>query len=306
MIKNTVDNGKMTNDDQKNMEVENKELDVNKEDETGNKLTKRDIFSMFVRSNFQQASFNFERIHALGFAFDMVPVIKRLYKNKEDQSQALKRHMTFFNVTPGMVGPVIGVTAALEEAKSEGADLDEGSINSIKIGLMGPLCGVGDPIFWGTLRPIFAAIGASMALSGSILGPIIFFVMFNAFRLSSLYYGIKIGYSKGLSIVENIGGNMLQKVTEAASILGLFVMGALVSKWTKINIPVVVSKVTANGQTTVTTVQNILDQLLPGLLGLILTLVVAKLLKKNVSPILIIFALFAVGIIGYGLGILGA
>lgn len=97
---------------------------------------------------------------------------------------------------------------------------------------------------------------------------------------------------------------MLQKVTEGASILGLFVMGALVSKWTTINVPLVVSRVTTNGKTTVTTVQNILDQLLPGLLALVLTLVVSKLLKKNISPIAIIFILFAVGIVGYGLGIL--
>ena len=90
---------------------------------------------------------------------------------------------------------------------------------------------------------------------------------------------------------------MLQKVTEGASILGLFVMGALVSKWTTINVPLVVSRVTTNGKTTVTTVQNILDQLLPGLLALVLTLVVSKLLKKNISPIAIIFILFPIALI---------
>ena len=100
---------------------------------------------MFLRSNFQQASFNFERIHALGFAFDMVPAIKRLYHTKKEQSEALKRHMTFFNVTPACVGPVLGVTAALEETKANGADIDEGTIASIKIGLMGPLCAVAEP-----------------------------------------------------------------------------------------------------------------------------------------------------------------
>lgn len=86
------------------------------------KLTKKDRFSMFMRSNLQQASFNYERIHALGFAYDMIPAIKRLYSTKEQQVEALKRHLTFFNVTPGAVGPVLGVTAALEEGKSEGKD----------------------------------------------------------------------------------------------------------------------------------------------------------------------------------------
>lgn len=170
---------------------------------------------------------------------------------------------------------------------------------------MGPFCGVGDPIFWGTLRPITAAIGASLALTGNILGPILFFLAFNLVRMAALYFGLEIGYKKGLDFVHNLAGNMVQKITEGASILGLFVMGALVSKWTTINVPLVVSKVTTNGETTITTVQNILDQLLPGILGLLLTLLVSKLLKKNISPIKIIFLLFAVGIVGYGLGILG-
>lgn len=269
------------------------------------KLTKKDRFNMFMRTNLQQASFNYERMHALGFAFDMAPAIKRLYKTKEEQAAALKRHMTFFNVTPAAVGPVLGITAALEESKANGADIDEGTIGSIKIGLMGPFCGVGDPIFWGTLRPITAAIGASFALTGNILGPLFFFFAFNLVRCAALYFGLEFGYSKGLDFVQHLAGNMLQKITEGASILGLFVMGALVSKWTTINVPLVVSKVTTNGETTITTVQNILDQLLPGLLALLLTLLVSKLLKKNISPIAIIFALFVVGIAGYGLGILG-
>ena len=269
------------------------------------RLTKGDRINMFIRTNLQQASFNYERMHALGMAFDMAPAIKRLYDKKEDQVAALKRHLTFFNVTPAAVGPVLGVTAALEEAKANGADIDESTIGSIKIGLMGPFCGVGDPIFWGTLRPITAAIGASLALTGNILGPILFFLAFNLVRMAALYSGLEIGYKKGLDFVHNLAGNMVQKITEGASILGLFVMGALVSKWTTINVPLVVSKVTTNGETTITTVQNILDQLLPGILGLLLTLLVSKLLKKNISPIKIIFLLFAVGIVGYGLGILG-
>ena len=89
------------------------------------KLTKSDLFSMFVRSNLQQASFNFERIHGLGFCYDMIPAIKRLYPLKEDQVAALKRHLVFFNTTPAVCGPVIGVTAAMEEARANGAEIDD-------------------------------------------------------------------------------------------------------------------------------------------------------------------------------------
>ncbi|WP_010240694.1 PTS system mannose/fructose/sorbose family transporter subunit IID [Clostridium arbusti] len=270
------------------------------------KLTKADRVNMFIRSNLQQASFNYERIHGLGFCFDMVPAIKRLYATKEERIRALKAHLVFFNVTPGLVGPILGITAAMEETKANGTDIEESSINSLKVGLMGPLAGVGDPIMWGTLRPILAALGASMALTGSILGPLIFFIGFNAVRLALLWFGLDYGYKKGLDVVNDLAGNTLQKLTEGASILGLFVMGALVSKWTSINVPLVISSVKGpDGKMVVTTVQNMLDKsFIPGLLALALTLVCMRLLKKKISPILLIFALFAIGILGYWIGIL--
>lgn len=269
------------------------------------KITKKDLFQTFLFSNFQQASFNFERIHALAFCVDMIPTIKRVYTTKEDQAAALKRHLTFFNTTPAVCGPVIGVTMAMEEAKASGADIDEGTINSLKVGLMGPLAGVGDPLVWGTLRPIFAAIGASLALNGNVMGPLLFFFAFNAARLAMKWFGLTYGFQKGLDIVQDLSGNLLQKLTEGATILGLFIMGVLVTKWTTINVPLVISRTAgADGAEVVTTVQNVLDDLVPGLLALGLTLLMMRLLKKKVSPIALIFILFAVGIIGYGLGFL--
>ena len=268
------------------------------------KITSNDFFWTFIRSNFLQASWNMERMQALGYCFGMVPILRRLYTG-EELKKAIKRHLEFYNTQPFVTAPIIGITAALEEKKANGADIPDGVINGIKVGMMGPLAGVGDPIFWGTLRPITAALGASFALSGSILGPIIFFVLFNAVRLWVRWYGIKYGYSKGTDIVQDIAGNKLQKLTEGASILGLFVMGALVNKWTSVNIPVVVSTITnAKGEVVVTTVQSILDQLMPGLVPLLMTFACMALLKKKVNAIWIIFGLFAVGIICYALGIM--
>ena len=270
------------------------------------KINRKDMISTFIRSNFQQASFNYERIHGLAFCVDMIPTIKNEKKKKEDQIEALKRHLVFFNTTPAVCGPVIGVTIAMEEAKASGAEIDDGTINSLKVGLMGPLAGVGDPLVWGTLRPITAAIGASLALSGTILGPLVFFLTFNAVRLGMKWFGLKYGIAKGMDIVKDLSGNILQKLTEGATILGLFIMGVLVTKWTSINVPLVVSETPGpDGSMVVTTVQNILDDLVPGLLALGLTMLMMKLLKKKVSPIVLIFSLFAVGIIGYWSGILG-
>jgi PTS system mannose-specific IID component len=271
------------------------------------KLTKRDLFGVFLRSNLFQGSWNFERMQALGYAFSMAPAIRRLYpEGSEERKQAMKRHNEFFNTHPYMAAPILGVSLAMEEEKANGAEIDDAAINGIKVGLMGPLAGVGDPIFWGTVRPVFAALGASIASTGSILGPLLFFVLFNAVRLGVRWWGVFYGYSKGSNIVSDMGGNLLQKLTEGASILGLFVMGALVNKWTKVNIPVVISKVKNpdTGKVMTTTVQSVLDQLMPGLVPLLLTFLCMWLLRKKVNPLVIILGFFVVGILGYWANIL--
>ncbi|WP_032115954.1 PTS mannose transporter subunit IID [Candidatus Arsenophonus nilaparvatae] len=272
------------------------------------KLTAGDIRGVFLRSNLFQGSWNFERMQALGFCFSMIPVIRRLYpENSEERKQAIKRHLEFFNTHPYVAAPVLGVTIAMEEQRANGADIDDGAINGIKVGLMGPLAGVGDPIFWGTVRPVFAALGAGIAMSGSLLGPLLFFILFNLVRLLTRYYGVTYGYKKGLDIVHDMGGGFLQKMTEGASILGLFVMSALVNKWTNVNIPLVVSEIKNpnTGEVTITTVQTILNQLMPGLVPLLLTFGCMWLLRRKVNPLWIIIGFFILGIVGYWAGFLG-
>ncbi len=270
------------------------------------KLTNADIRSIYTRSTFLLGSFNFERMQSMGFCVSMIPVIKRFYSSKEDQAAALKRHLEFFNTQPWVGSAVMGVTAAMEQERANGSkDIDDAAISGVKVGLMGPLAGVGDPIFWGTLRPVFAALGAGLALTGSLLGPLLFFILINLSRSLTRWYGFKYGYEKGTEIVSDMGGGRLQKLTQGASILGLFVMGSLVSKWTSINIPFELSRYkNALGEEVVTTVQSVLNDLLPGLAALLLTFFCMYLLRRKINAMYIIFALFGVGIVGYHFGIL--
>ena len=270
------------------------------------KLTDKDLKSMYWRSTTLLGSFNFERMQSMGFCVTMIPAIKRLYSKKEDQAAALKRHLEFFNTQPWIGSTIMAVTAAMEQEKANGVDIDDATISGIKVGLMGPLAGVGDPIFWGTIRIVLAALGASLAMNnGNLAGPIMFFLGINIARFLTRWYGLKYGYEKGTEIVGDMEGGVLQKLTQGASILGLFVMGSLVSKWTSINVPLVLSKYTNQaGEEVVITVQSILNDLLPGLLPLLLTFACMHLLKKKVNPIWIIFGFFVIGILGYWLGIL--
>ena len=142
-------------------------------------LSKKERLSVALRSTFLQGSWNYERMQNGGWAFSIIPAIKKLYKTEEERSAALKRHLEFFNTHPYVASPVIGVTLALEEERANGAEVDDAAIQGVKVGMMGPLAGVGDPVFWFTVRPILGALGASLAMTGNIMGPILFFVLWN-------------------------------------------------------------------------------------------------------------------------------
>lgn len=295
-------------------------------------LSKKDRLAVAWRSTFIQGSWNYERMQNGGWCFAMLPAIKKLYKTKEDRTLAMQRHLEFFNTHPYIASPIIGVTLALEEERANGAPVDDVAIQGVKVGMMGPLAGVGDPVFWFTVRPMLGALGASLALAGNILGPIIFFLAWNIIRWAFMWYTQEFGYRAGSKITEDLSGGLLQKVTKGASILGMFVLGALVQRWVNVKFTPIVStvkldkgayiewdKLPAGAQgiksaleqqgsglalnsSKVTTLQDNLDSLIPGLAALLLTLLCMWLLKKKVSPIVIILGLFVVGV---GLHVLG-
>ena len=207
------------------------------------KLSKKVRFSVALRHQYLQGSWNYERMQNGGWAFSIIPAIKALYETKEDRIAALKRHLEFYNTHPYVSSPVLGVTLSLEEQKANGANIDEAAIQGVKIGMMGPLAGVGDPVFWFTARPILGALGASLALSGSILGPLLFFVVWNVIRFGFMWYTQEFGYKVGTKITNDLSGGLLQKITTGASILGMFIIGALVQRWVSISFKSVVSTV---------------------------------------------------------------
>ena len=270
-------------------------------------LTTKDLRSMYWRSTFLLGSFNFERMQAIGFCLTLMPAIKKFYPDdKTQQAAALKRHLEFYNTHPWISSVVFGVTAAMEEQRSKGEDIGDETITNVKVGLMGPLAGVGDPIFWGTARPVLGALGASLAVTGNWMGPLIYFLGINIIRILTRWYGLKWGYERGTAMVTEVGGGQLKRITQIAAITGLFVMGALVSKWTTIKFPTVVSEVTADdGTVTTTTLQNILDKLLPGVAALGLTFLCMYLLNKKINALWIILGMFVIGILGAWSGFLG-
>lgn len=156
----------------------------------------------------------------LGWAYAMIPAIRRLYKTKEERVEALKRHLEFFNTHPYLASPILGVELALEEQRANGADITDETINGVKVGMMGPLAGVGDPVFWATIRPVLGAFCASLALAQNVLAPIIFFVVWNAIRMGFLWYTQSFGYKQGVNITQDLSGGCYQKSLKGLQFLG--------------------------------------------------------------------------------------
>jgi len=297
-------------------------------------LSKSDRQKVWWRSTFLQGSWNYERMQNLGWAYALIPAIKKLYTTKEDRAAALERHLEFFNTHPYVAAPIMGVTLALEEERANGAEIDDTAIQGVKIGMMGPLAGVGDPVFWFTVRPILGALGASLAMAGNIVGPLLFFFGWNIIRMAFLWYTQELGYRAGSEITKDLSGGIIQKITKGASILGMFILAVLVERWVSITFAVqlpstklsegayiefpkgnvtgeqlkgilgdVASGLSLSAEKT-NTLQAQLDSLIPGLMGLLLTFLCMWLLKKKVSPITIIIALFIVGIVARSFGIM--
>ena len=266
-------------------------------------MTKEVFKKTFWRTFPLQACFCYERMQNVGFAYQMVPALKKLYPDKEEASKALKRHLAIFNTTPCVVPFITGASIAMEEkfkkARENGEECDEESINAVKTALMGPLAGIGDSFFWGTLRIIAAGIGASLAAQGSILGAVLFFLMYNIPQLFLRYQGLKLGYKSGVSFLENMSqGGVIALLTEVAKILGLVVVGSMCASMVALSTPLVISMDGAD-----VVIQDIFNSILPNILPLGLTFVIYKLLQKGIKTTTVLWGIILFGIAGSVVGI---
>jgi len=262
--------------------------------EPQHKLNKGTLRNLFFRSLTLEANFNFETWQNTGFAFTIIPVLKKLYHTKEAMAAALKRHLQLFNTSPYGSTLIIGITAAMEEQNSQDKEFDEESISSVKLGLMGPLAGVFDSLFWGTFKVIAAGVGTSLAIKGNILGPLLFLLLFNVPHLLLRYNLTFIGYHTGTKFLQNLSkSNVMDKLTSGAAILGLMVVGAMPA--TLMNIK---TSLNIGSSPSTVGVQGILDQIVPAMIPLGLTFLVYYFVKKQVKTTWLLLGLLALGFAG--------
>lgn len=268
--------------------------DVYEDQQLGAELTRQDINRFAWRSLLLQASFNYERMQASGWLYGLLPALQKIHTNPKDLSRAMKGHMGFFNTHPFLVTFVMGIVLAMERSKQ-----NVNSIQSTKIAVGAPLGGIGDAMFWLTLLPICGGIGADLALQGSIMGAVFFFLLFNV-----VHFGLRFGlahyaYSMGVAAIPLIKANT-RKVGHAASIVGMTVIGALVATYVRLGTTL---EITA-GDAVVKLQADVLDKLMPAFLPLLYTLAMYALIRRGWSPLRLIVITVVLGIVGKFAGFL--
>lgn len=256
-------------------------------------LDKATLNKMVWRSLNLQASFNYERMQAAGWLWGILPGLEKIHTNKEDLATSMGHNLEFFNTHPFLVTFVMGIVLSMEQQKA-----DINSIRAVRVAAMGPLGGIGDALFWFTLVPITAGITCNMAISGSLVGPILYFIITFGVQMAIRYWLMYWSYDLGTKAIETLTKNA-REFTHAASMLGVFVVGALTCNYGATTLGMVIP----NGDAPID-VQSLLDGILPALIPLAFTLMCYTLIKKKQwSPTKCILLLLVIGIVGCIFGI---
>lgn len=251
-------------------------------------VTSKDLHSTAIRyMGMACNTFNYETQQGPAFVYALFPVLRKIYKDDDDYVTALNNHFKYFNTTTWMANIILGAVVAMEE--KDGIDAVE-TIQSFKTSLMGPLAGIGDTLIWVLLPTIMGSISGYMALQGNPTGAIMWLILNIAF----LFVRIKlfdVGYKSGLKLITSFG-DKLNILTEAASILGLAVVGSLIPSVIKMNVAYVYKV----GQVSLSIQKDVLDKIMPALLPAVLTIIVYKMLdwkKMTTTRIIIIVIVFS-------------
>ncbi len=264
-------------------------------------ITKKDLHKMFWRSLPMEFSWHYERQMHMGFEFMMIPALRKIYENDPEKfNDSLQRHLEFFNTSMYFSTFIAGIIISMEEMNSRQSNFDTASISTMKVALMGPLAGIGDSVFFGTIRILAIGVGTSLAAQGNILGTILFLLIFNIPAYAVRYLGAMKDYELGANYLEKIQkSGMMDKFMLAASIVGVMVIGGMTKELITVNTPISIGSGDA-----ATAIQEILDGIMPGMLSLGVMGVYYWLLKKKVNVIVMIIGTALFGIFCAWLGIL--
>ena len=106
-------------------------------------LTKKDLRKAAWRWLIGISTFNYETQLAPSTLFSVYPCLRKMYPDDEDLKKSCLNYMRYYNTMPWISPFVIGAALGIED---EGGISSLDAVNDFKVGLMGPLAGIGDTI----------------------------------------------------------------------------------------------------------------------------------------------------------------
>ncbi len=237
-------------------------------------VSKKDLVKAWWRwTTAVEVPVSFDRMQALAFGYSMNGVMRKIYKDKpEELKDAMKRHTSMFNTNCDWGSIIHGITISLEEQRALGHEdeITPEMIQSLKIGLMGPLAGIGDSVDQGIVATIPLAIFVPMAQQGSVLAAFIPGLIYIAWSYFWSWTLFNKGYTLGKnSVLEILHSGAIKKVIDIASIVGLFMIGCLSASYVKVS---TILEFASGADGATTTVQSILDGILPNMLPFVVVM----------------------------------
>lgn len=265
------------------------------------KLSKKALNHSFLNWFYGHLTcFSQEHMQTFGYMVSMLPIIEELYDTNEEQTEKVLTYSTFFNTEPQVGSIVVGITAGMEEARANGEDVDDETINGIRAGLMGPLAGIGDSLVVGTLLPILLGIALGLSGGGSPLGAIFYILVWNIGMFLIMRFMYFKGYELGGKAVELLVGERANAIRDSIIMLGTMVIGGVTASW--INISTSFKMLNSEGGVIVD-LQKTLNDVYPSILSAVFVIICWYLLsKKRLSPVVVMLILVVVAFVGVLLG----
>ena len=263
-------------------------------------ITKKDLRKMFWYSIPFYSGWSMERQAASGCVFTMMPLLKKLYKDQPEKlKESLVRNNELYAIADQFHEFTAGVLISMEEQNAKTDGFDTSAISNVKVALMGPLAGVGDSFFLGTLRVLAIGIGASLMAEGNPLGILMFILVWNVPCFLVKYFGTFLGYRLGANFITKAAeSGIMQKIMEAAGMLGMMAIGAMSVTSVHTNFALAIGS--GEGATTI---QAVLDSIMPACASIGLTWGMYALLRKKIHPLILIFGTMIVCILFSAIGI---
>jgi fructoselysine and glucoselysine-specific PTS system IID component len=244
-----------------------------------NQITRSDLIKSAVNTGALGMEFSWTYYKQMNIAFCLMVanMLKKIYAGRpDDYAEALHRHSAFFNITPQLAPFVGGIAMAMEEKVARG-EVEPESVNDIKAALMGPLSGIGDSFFQGTIRVIAFGLGVQLAQQGSIMGPILAMLISIVPSVLITWFAAKMGYQGGHEYLSKLqGGDLMEKLMYVCGIVGLMSVGGMIATLIGATTPLQFAEGTV-------VIQDILDGMMPQMISLGLTGLMYWLIKKNVN-----------------------